>query len=106
MGTTWGQQQPWVQTECKKHREYIIEEVRGCAMWQHQSGPSQQAPATCHNPIGPCQHRWAPHWHGTPDKWVHTCHVTLTYWSTSVATSLDRDTWHNVIGANLHVSAG
>jgi hypothetical protein len=36
----------------------------------------------------------------------HTCHVAFTYLSTSVATSPDRDTWHNAIGANLHMSAG
>jgi hypothetical protein len=36
----------------------------------------------------------------------HTCHVALTYWSTSTATSPDRDTWHNAIGANLHMSTG
>jgi hypothetical protein len=36
----------------------------------------------------------------------HTCHMALTYWSTSAATSPDRDTWHNAIGANLHVSTG
>jgi hypothetical protein len=36
----------------------------------------------------------------------HTCHMTLTYWITSAATSPDRDTWHNAIDANLHMSAG
>jgi DNA modification methylase len=56
MGTTWGQQQLWVQTGCKKHREYKIDEERRCATWQHRIGPSQQETFTCHHPISPCQH--------------------------------------------------
>jgi hypothetical protein len=34
------------------------------------------------------------------------CHVTLTHWSMSASTSLDRDKWHHIIGAYLHMSAG
>jgi hypothetical protein len=98
LGTTWGQQQPWVQTGYEKHREYKTEEERGCATWQHQSGPSQQTTTTCHNPIGP-PHHCGPH----PDtshltSGPHICHVALTHWSMSAATSPGRDTWPDLIG--------
>jgi hypothetical protein len=55
LGTTWGQQQLWVQTGCKKHRKYKIEEGREYVTWQRQIGPTQHSCATWQLPIGPPQ---------------------------------------------------
>jgi hypothetical protein len=61
--------------------------------------------ATCHYPIGPCQHGYLT---GGP----HTCHVAFTYWSTSAATPPDRDTWQPLVeppqqpGATWHPPIG
>jgi hypothetical protein len=61
----------WCKLGTRKHRTYKIAEERGCATWQHQNRPSQQAYATWHTSIGPPQHMWAPHQWSQPRSGPH-----------------------------------
>jgi hypothetical protein len=69
----------------------------------------------CHNPIGPCRHRWAPPWRGTSNKWtpnmprgthslvnvsIHFTrqrHMTPYYWCIPTHVSRIEMTWQHLM---------
>jgi hypothetical protein len=75
LGANWGSQ-----TYTYRIRE---EREREDTTWQHLIGPPQ-----------PC----GSHHYTDLTCGPHICHVALTHWSMSAATSPDRDTWPDLIG--------